>query len=103
MSKKYTVILSGEAEQDIDSVFAWFVSEGAQKAGTWWIHYLFEAIAKLEQFPMRCPVVPSRVYHEMRQLIFGKKRGQYLIHFIIVNKTVHILHIRHSARDRTNI
>lgn len=103
MTRKYHVVLSDEAELDIDGVFGWFAQEGALDAGTRWMQHLFDAIATLEQFPTRCPIISSHVHGPMYQLVFGKRRGQYLIHFIIEHKTVFIVHIRHAAQDRKEL
>lgn len=37
---------------------------------------------------------------QIYELSFGKRRGQYRILFKISGKTVHILRVWHSARDR---
>jgi hypothetical protein len=40
---------------------------------------------------------------ELRELYFGRRPGVYRILFIIDRGTVHILHIRHAARDAVKI
>jgi hypothetical protein len=34
---------------------------------------------------------------ELRELLFGKRRGVYRILFVVDGRTVNILHIRHTA------
>lgn len=66
-----------------------------------WYCGIVDAIVSLERFPGRCPLAPENasVPYELRQLIYGKRRNAYRILFTIRENRVHVLHIRHSARD----
>ena len=103
MSIIYHVRLSKRAKRDIAQVFEWFCQEQAQLAGSDWVHRIFKAISTLSEYPLRCASAHDQRNPEARQLIFGKGHGQYRILFSIENKTVHILHIHHSARNKAKL
>jgi hypothetical protein len=58
-------------------------------------------IDTLEMQPLRCPLAleAAELGIELRELHFGRRRGVYRILFTVQGRTVHVLHIRHSARD----
>jgi hypothetical protein len=62
---------------------------------------LQDAIASLAQFPERCALAPeSTVFpFEVRHLLYGHAPHVYRILFTIEDKTVYVLHIRHSRRQ----
>jgi plasmid stabilization system protein ParE len=51
--------------------------------------------------PERCPLAPEDALHaeEIRELFYGKLPGRYRILFTVRHESVHVLHIRHGARD----
>jgi hypothetical protein len=55
----------------------------------------------LAHFPQRCELAPENklVESEIRQLIFGRRRGAYRALFTIVGNEVRVLHVRRAARD----
>lgn len=59
------------------------------------------AVDSLAEMPRRCGLAPEagELGFELRQLLYGRKRGRYRILFIIERRTVKILHIHHSARQ----
>ena len=65
-----------------------------------WHRRLLAAVGTLKREPQRCPIAPEaeEIGIELRELLFGKRRGVYRIFFIIAQRTVDILHIRHSAQ-----
>jgi len=96
----YDVIIEPRAERDIDAIITWIAEEN-EHAAIQWYERVREALQSLGQFPERCPLAPesSMVPGEVRQLLHGKRRGMYRILFTIRGKKVHVLHIRHGARD----
>src|SRR5262249_34745237 len=57
----------------------------------------------LAKMPTRCPVSRAdsqALGCEVRQLLYGKRRGVYRILFSIVGDTVWVLRIRHGAHGR---
>lgn len=98
---KYQVRLTDKAEQDVVGVLEWFRDQSATAADGRWLAQLLEKITTLETAPARCPLAAEadELGVEIRQLLFGKRRGTYRILFEIDGRTVQILRIRHSARD----
>ena len=67
---------------------------------------LFAAIATLSEMPDRCPMIPEadELGHPARQLLYGKRSGQYRIIFDIQEESedgprVRVLRIWHGSRD----
>jgi plasmid stabilization system protein ParE len=56
---------------------------------------------RLEQFPERCGMAPEseQIGREIRQLLYGRRGGVYRALFVVEKDEVHVLHIRHAARD----
>jgi len=54
----------------------------------------------LSDFPERCAIVPKLCSNQrtVRQLLFGRRRHVYRIHFAVFTDVVTILHVRHGAR-----
>jgi plasmid stabilization system protein ParE len=61
-----------------------------------------EKINTLETHPERASVAAEsdELGLEIRELLVGKRLGVYRILFRIEDRTVHILRVRHGARDR---
>ncbi|MCA9412772.1 MAG: type II toxin-antitoxin system RelE/ParE family toxin [Candidatus Omnitrophica bacterium] len=98
----YRIKYSGPAEREIGQAFEWILSEsGSRRLATEWFHKLVAAIDSLQVYPERCPIAPEDDYFEIevRQLLFGKRRGKYRILFTIADENVVILHVIHGARD----
>ena len=75
-------------------------AENSSRTNQWYCD-IVDAIATLESFPTRCHLAPENESFpfELRQLRHGKRRNAYRILFTIQEDRVHVLHIRHSARD----
>jgi|SRR5271166_4499497 len=58
-------------------------------------------IETLKSNPNRCPVDPDSdaFGEEVRALLYGKRHGKHRILFAIRGQTVHVLAVRHSARQ----
>ncbi|MDP8243881.1 MAG: type II toxin-antitoxin system RelE/ParE family toxin [Candidatus Hinthialibacter antarcticus] len=98
---KYTVIIEPPAEDDLERAFLWIAKESRTRAEQW-LHSLVKAAKSLEGFPERCSLAPENgaFQKEIRQLMYGKKRGVYRILFTIQHMNVHILHVRHCAQEQ---
>ncbi len=98
---RYQVRLTDKAESDVDSVLRWFTTQQANSAGATWLSALMSRLSTLESNPDRCPIADESVDVgvEIRELLFGKRRGKYRLLFRIEGKTVLILRIWHTARD----
>jgi plasmid stabilization system protein ParE len=102
---KYRVRLTAKAEQDIDSVLQWFAKQLAHAAGARWLEQLLLRIATLETQPQRCPMATeaAELGLEIRELIFGRRRGRYRLFFQIIGNMVFILRVWHGARDEPTL
>ena len=92
----YAVIISERAKSDIREAARWIAQHSTKKAALW--HFEIEAtILTLENNPFRCPLAPESEFfsEEIRHLISGK----YRILYTIDDEEVHVLYVRHSARD----
>ena len=98
---KYQVRLTAKAEQDVASVLQWLQEQSAEAAGGRWFAQLMARVATLETHPDRCGLAAESadLGLEVRQLVFGRRRGRHRLLFQIQDRTVFILRVWHSARD----
>lgn len=96
---EYKVRIQPRAERDLSAIYDWLLVESLHSARPW-LNQVTAAIASLENYPRRAPLAPENEWFEaeIRQLLFGKKQGQYRILFTIKQNEVHILHVRHARR-----
>lgn len=101
----YRIHVSDKALANVESVVLWFPNQSASAVGQRWFDALWNTLDTLEARPERCSLADesNEIGIEVRELLFGRKRGQYRILFRVVGKTVHILRIWHSARDRFTV
>jgi plasmid stabilization system protein ParE len=98
----FRVIIQPRAECDIQAAAGWILDESGSAAMTLrWVRGIRASIAKLKTSPLRCPIAPdSGAYgEEVRTLVHGGRRGQYRVLFAVRGSTVHVLTVRHSARQ----
>jgi toxin ParE1/3/4 len=64
---------------------------------------LERALLTLEESPERCPVTPED--DELRHLLYGNKPHIYRVIYRALEKQkqVHVLHIRHGARQAFSV
>ena len=91
----YRVVIEAPAQADIEEIFGWLAGDSLGRAERFYVG-LVEAAERLKRFPKRCARAPeSAVFlEEIRQLLFDR----YRVLFTISGKSVHVLHVRHSAR-----
>jgi plasmid stabilization system protein ParE len=96
----YEVRIAARAQTDIEEATAWLVRQSPSAASRWY-ETLLTSIQTLESNPERCPTAHEAedLAIDLRQLLFGKRRGVYRILFVIQGNVVNVLHVRHSARD----
>jgi plasmid stabilization system protein ParE len=96
----YRVLVTARAQGDIAEAVAFLMQRSAQAASRWHAAVL-EAVKTLEDQPERCPRAEEAdvLGIDLREHLFGKRRGVYRILFTIDGNTVNVLHIRHAARD----
>ena len=98
----YRVAISANARADIHEVTRWLEKERSAALAESWLEGLYRALKALETHPERCPLAMEndKFAFEIRELLHGRsKRGKYRIVFEIIDDTVYILYVRHSARD----
>lgn len=97
----FRVHIADKAVADADATVFWLQQQGASATAQLWFTSLWNAIGTLESHPERCPVTAEAddIGREIRELVFGKRRGTYRILFEIRVRTVFVLRIWHSARD----
>ncbi|HEX3358909.1 MAG TPA: type II toxin-antitoxin system RelE/ParE family toxin [Tepidisphaeraceae bacterium] len=97
---KYQVVIQPPAQEDIEAAYL-YILERAPAAADKWLSGLENSIQKLERFPTRCGIAreSDEFKEDIRQQLYGKRKGIYRILFVIRGETVHVLHVRHSARD----
>lgn len=93
--RKFHVEITATAESDITSIFE-YISQDSQNAASKWIEEIERQINSLENFPMRCPIIPEakEIGQEYRHLIYGN----YRTIFRIQSSKVIIMRVIHSAR-----
>ena len=97
--RRYRVVISPFAQDNIREAYEWFMAENAAYAATW-LGGVQERILGLETFPESHAVAPESdaCDCEIRQLLYGRGTP-WRIFFTIDGLTVHVLHVRHGSRD----
>jgi plasmid stabilization system protein ParE len=96
---KFQVITMPRAEADLEAACAWIQKYSPQRAARWY-QGICAAIQSLDSMPHRCSLAPESegAEVEIRQLLYGKRRGIYRILFTVVGNEVRVLHVRHGAQ-----
>jgi plasmid stabilization system protein ParE len=93
------VITAPDAESDVRACYR-YIRDRAPQAAKKWLSEVRSSIKTLSRFPERCPMAPESAFLQMpiRQLFFGAgNRGTYRILFIVNDKSVNVLHVRHGS------
>jgi plasmid stabilization system protein ParE len=96
----YQVIIEAQAQADMEEAYRRLAADSLEQAAQWY-NGLVDAITSLATLPQRCPFAPENTFfpEEIRHLLYGKRSSRYRILFTIAPHTVHVLHIRHGARQ----
>ncbi|MGA2746406.1 MAG: type II toxin-antitoxin system RelE/ParE family toxin [Candidatus Sulfotelmatobacter sp.] len=95
----YRVILTPEAEADLRKAYR-FIRKHAPRAAREWIRRARQSVRTLSHQPERCPLAPESASFDepIRELLFGAgNRGTYRFLFVIISRSVFILHVRHGS------
>ena len=94
---KYAVVVQPEAEADIEAAYLYLFEAASPDVAIRWFNEIEAVMATLAEFPNRCPKAPEDAYFsdEIRHLLVEP----YRILFTIRAKQVHVLHVRHMARQ----
>jgi plasmid stabilization system protein ParE len=98
----YRVILQPRAERDLQEAAHWIREQSKSSAiALRWVLGIRSKIASLKSNPQRCPIDPdSTAYGEVvRVMLHGKRHGKYRVLFTVRGDIVHVLTVRHSARQ----
>ncbi len=97
--RTYTVVIEPAATDDIRTAYLWYKNENPVAAEAWPAG-IESAILKLEITPAARSIAPESVAfeREIRCLFYGRSR-RWCIFFTIEGDRVHVLHVRHGARD----
>ena len=95
----YLVHVTDEALAEIDEAMGWYAERSVAVAIRWYLK-LKEAIRSLEINPERYELAPESEWYpaDLRQMLYGKKRGMYRILYEIRGDTVFVVRVRHSAQ-----
>jgi len=94
---KYKVNIPHSVIDEIECYVARIAEDSITNAIKWY-QDIEQKIYTLDELPTRCPIADESQFYdfEIRHLIFG----DYRILFRVEDKTVQILHIKHSAQER---
>lgn len=92
----YPVRISNRALRDLEQIYESIQVDSSDHAFAWF-NELSDAIYSLETHPKRGTVTPESKAH--RQILHGKKPHLYRVIYVIEKDAVHLVHIRHGARD----
>jgi plasmid stabilization system protein ParE len=97
---KYKIIIQPSALADLDEAYRWIAERSPENAVRWFNRFL-EVMFTLERSPARCGVAPesAQIGREIHQLLYGRRGGVYRALFVIEKDEVHVVHIRHAARN----
>ena len=97
---KYKLIIQPTALDDLEQAYRWIAERSPENAARWFNRFL-NALETLRQHPERCGFAPENDYidEEIRQLLYGRRGGVYRALFTVRRREVHVLHIRHAARQ----
>lgn len=90
--------MTDECFAEINAKHAW-ISKRSIEGARRWRQKLRDAMISLENNPHRCPLAPeSEFYPNLRQLIFGKRKGRFRILFRIDDRMVTMLRVRRATQ-----
>ncbi len=97
----YNIILQPGAEADVEQIIGYLADRSLQGAAAWrnaWNDLLIELRRRPESFGL----APESAQHDddVRLALFKTRRGRtYRALFVIVDYTVHIIHVRGPGQD----
>lgn len=93
--RKYRVEITSVAESDIQEIFS-YISRDNKAAAIKWVEEIERQIDSLENFPLRCPIIPEaqELGEKYRHIIYGN----YRTIFRVDGSKVIIMRVIHSAR-----
>ncbi len=99
---KHELHIAKRAERDRDEAFRWYRENYSEQFAIEWYAGISRAIKSLARNPERCGFAREndQVAFDLRELLFGQSREhRHRVLYTLSGNTIHILHIRHTARD----
>jgi plasmid stabilization system protein ParE len=100
----YRIVIEPTAEREIRAAVRWKTENASPTIAAHWYNGLIKKIETLLSHPSRFPLAAEndKFPEEIRELLYGrggKRTHRHRIIFTIREDTVHILYVRHTARD----
>lgn len=99
---KYLVELADRAVRDLELLYVEKHVAHSQAAALWY-NGLERTVARLESYPLRCPVASESrtMKRKLRHLLYGRESHVYRVIYEVdeVRQVVRVLTIRHGARQ----
>jgi len=97
----YRVIVEPTANREIREAVRWIAQNLSPRVAARWFNGLEKKMTTLGRQPLRCPIAAEndKFLEEIRELLHGGRKNRYRIIFTVRDDEVHILHVRHGARD----
>jgi plasmid stabilization system protein ParE len=95
----YRVIVTPEAESDLRAASR-YIRRHAPRSAREWIRRARQSVKTLSHHPERCPLAQESTSFDepIRELLFGAgNRGTYRIIFVVIHKSVYVMHVRHGS------
>jgi len=95
----YSVVITPEAETDLSTTYR-YIRDHSPRAAREWLRSARQCTRSLARHPERCPLAPESASFDepIRELFFGSgNRGTYRFLFVVFEKAVYILHVRHGS------
>ena len=92
-------MVTPEAKADLRDIYR-YIRDRAPRAATQWSIDARARIKTLSRFPERCAIAPESIHFNepIRQMLIGSgNRGTYRVLFVIVKKSVRVVHVRHGS------
>jgi plasmid stabilization system protein ParE len=95
----YKVIIQPPALTDIEAAYL-YIRSHAPSAAERWLDAVLDAVDTLGEFPDRCGRAreSDEFEEDIRQLLVGRRPHVYRVLFVVRDKAVRVLHLRHAAR-----
>jgi plasmid stabilization system protein ParE len=92
-------MVTPEAKADLRDIYR-YIRDRAPRAAPQWSVRARASIKTLSHFPERCPLAPESTHFDapIRQMLLGTgNRGTYRVLFVIVDRSVRVIHVRHGS------
>jgi plasmid stabilization system protein ParE len=98
----YRVLIEPAAKEELRQAYR-FIRRDSPVAASRWIKEARKRINTLTKFLERCNLAPENESfpEPVRELFYGSgNRGTYRILFVVRERTVYVLHVRHGSMDQ---